>query len=118
MITAERYVEDEATEKIRSIYDRGAWWYAFREWLPERLAFRRWRRQLWSLVPDGAVLEVGVGTGKNFPHYREGHQVTAIDFSPKMLRKAEIVAERERLPVALRLMDAQALEFDDEAFDR
>jgi ubiquinone/menaquinone biosynthesis C-methylase UbiE len=117
MTIAERQVADRATERIRRIYDRGAWWYDIREWLPERLAFRRWRRELWSLVPLGSVLEVGVGTGKNFPHYREGHQVTAIDFSPKMLRKAEIVAGRERLPVALRLMDAQALEFDDDSFD-
>src|SRR3972149_11335441 len=117
MITAERYVEDEATEKIRSIYDRGAWWYAFREWLPEALAFRRWRRELWSLVPEGAVLEVGVGTGKNFPYYREGHQVTAIDFSPKMLRRAKTLAQREELPVALRLMDAPALEFGAESLD-
>ena len=117
MITAERYVEGQATEKIRRIYDRGAWWYDFREWLPERLAFRRWRRELWSLVPDGAVLEVGVGTGKNFPYYREGHQITAIDFSPKMLRRAETLAERERLPVALKLMDTQALEFEDGSLD-
>jgi len=117
MKTAEAYAPDRATDCIRRIYDRGAWWYDIREWLPERLAFRRWRRELWSLVPLGSVLEVGVGTGKNFPYYREGHQVTAIDFSPKMLRKAEIVAERERRPVALKLMDAQALEFDDESFD-
>ena len=117
MITAERYVEYEATERIRRIYDRGAWWYDIREWLPERLAFRCWRRELWSLVPQGSLLEVGVGTGKNFPYYREGHQVTAIDFSPKMLRRAETLAQREELPVALRLMDAQALEFDDESFD-
>jgi len=117
MITAERYVEYEATERIRRIYDRGAWWYDIREWLPERLAFRCWRAEMWGLVPDGIVLEVGVGTGRNFPYYREGHQVTAIDFSPKMLRRAETLAQREELPVALRLMDAQALEFDDESFD-
>ena len=117
MKTAEAYAPDRATERIRSVYDRGAWWYDAKEWLPERLAFRRWRRELWSLVPDGAVLEVGVGTGKNFPHYREGHRVTGIDFSPKMLRRAETVAEHEDLPVTLRLMDAQALEFEDGSFD-
>lgn len=115
--TAERNVEDRATEKIRRIYDRGAWWYDAKEWLPERLAFRRWRRKLWGRVPDGAVLEVGVGTGKNFPHYGEGHQVTAVDFSPKMLRRAQTIAERDGLPVTLRLMDAQALEFEDNSFD-
>jgi len=113
----QRYVEDRATGQIRRIYDRGAWWYDFREWLPERLAFRRWRRGLWGLVPDGAVLEVGVGTGKNFPHYGEGHQVTAVDFSPKMLRRAQTLAERDGLPVTLMLMDAQALDFEDESFD-
>lgn len=117
MKTAEAYAPDRATDCIRRIYDRGAWWYDIREWLPERLAFRRWRRELWSLVPPGSVLEVGVGTGKNLPYYREGHQVTAIDFSAKMLRRAETLAARDDLPVALRLMDAQALEFGDQSFD-
>jgi ubiquinone/menaquinone biosynthesis C-methylase UbiE len=115
--TAQRRATDGKTEQARRTYDRGAWLYDLREWLPERLAFRRWRAELWRLVPEGAVLEVGVGTGKNLPHYRDEHDVTAIDFSPKMLNRARCVAERKNIPVRLELMDAQALEFSDSTFD-
>lgn len=115
--TAKRRTSDERTERARRAYDRGAWLYDLREWLPERLAFRRWRAELWGLVPDGRVLEVGVGTGKNLPFYRDGHEVTAIDFSPKMLRRAEALAERRNIPVRLELMDAQSMDLDDAAFD-
>jgi ubiquinone/menaquinone biosynthesis C-methylase UbiE len=62
-------------------------------------------------------LEVGVGTGKNFPYYRNGPQATAIDFSPRMLRRAEARAKRDGTDVTLALMDAQALDFQDSTFD-
>jgi ubiquinone/menaquinone biosynthesis C-methylase UbiE len=117
MTTVQKEETPERTERARRTYDRGAWLYDLREWLPERLAFRRWRRELWKLVSEGAVLEVGVGTGKNLAHYRDGHHVTAIDFSPKMLRRARRLAERRSIPVRLELMDAQALEFGDSTFD-
>jgi ubiquinone/menaquinone biosynthesis C-methylase UbiE len=104
-------------EQVRRTYDRGAWWYDAKEWLPERLAFRAWRRRLWSEVPDGAVLEIGVGTGRNLDHYRPGLTMTAIDFSPKMLKRPEARARRLGLDVDLRLMDAQAMNFPDAAFD-
>jgi ubiquinone/menaquinone biosynthesis C-methylase UbiE len=115
--TVERQTINDETKRARRAYDRGAWLYDLREWLPERLAFGRWRRDLWTLVPDGEVLEVEVGTGKNLPYYRDGHHVTAIDFSPKMLRKAQALAERMNIPVRLKLMDAQALELADASFD-
>jgi phosphatidylethanolamine/phosphatidyl-N-methylethanolamine N-methyltransferase len=115
--TAEGLAVDKATERIRRTYDRAALWYDLQEWLPERLAFRRWRRQLWTLVPDGRVLEVGVGTGRNFPCYHDGLEVTAIDLSPRMLRRAETRAKRDGINLSLALMDAQALDFQDSTFD-
>ena len=105
------------TERVRGIYNRVALWFDLEEWLPERLAFRRWRRPLWELVPAGDVLEVGVGTGRNLPFYRPDMHVTAIDFSPRMLRRAEARAKRDGVPVTLALMDVQTLEFQDAAFD-
>jgi ubiquinone/menaquinone biosynthesis C-methylase UbiE len=105
------------TERTRRAYDRSARWYDIQEWLPERLAFRRWRRRLWDLVPGGEVLEVGVGTGRNFPNYKEKMHVTAIDLSPKMLRRAEARAKRDGVPVSLLTMDAQALDFPEAQFD-
>jgi ubiquinone/menaquinone biosynthesis C-methylase UbiE len=69
------------------------------------------------MVPNGRVLEVGVGTGKNLRYYREGHAVTAIDFSPKMIERASKNAERWAVKADLLLMDAQALDFPDSQFD-
>jgi ubiquinone/menaquinone biosynthesis C-methylase UbiE len=117
MTTATSDRTEPVTERTRRTYDRVATWYDVQEWLPERLAFRKWRPQLWDLVPDGAVLEIGVGTGKNLRYYREGHSVTAIDFSPKMLERAHRNADRLGIKATLQLMDAQALEFPHFTFD-
>ncbi len=105
------------TERTRRAYDRSALWYDIEEWLPEKLAFRNWRKRLWKLVPGGEVLEVGVGTGRNLPYHGKNMHVTAIDLSPKMLRRAEARAKRDDIPVSLLTMDAQALDFPDAQFD-
>ncbi len=117
MTTATRQRTEPVTERTRRTYDRVARWYDLQEWLPERLAFRKWRSELWSLVPDGRVLEVGVGTGRNLRYYSEGMAVTAIDLSPKMLARATALARKEGVAVDLEVMDAQALEFQDSSFD-
>lgn len=117
MTTAIKLEPDRATERARRAYDRASRWYDFQEWLPERLAFRKWRRRLWDLVPDGSVLEVGVGTGKNLRYYGPGQEVTAIDLSPKMLEKARRNSARWGVTADLRLMDAQALDCPDATFD-
>lgn len=104
------------TKVARRRYDRGARTYDLREGLME-LLFRGWRRKLWAMVPAGQVLEIGVGTGKNMPYYPPGAAVAAIDFSPKMLERAEHRARRLGAPVSLHLMDAQALGFPDASFD-
>jgi phosphatidylethanolamine/phosphatidyl-N-methylethanolamine N-methyltransferase len=72
-----------------------------------------------NALPDGRVLEVGVGTGIALPLYKPGHRVTGIDLSPDMLRIAERrVRDRGLLNVeAIREMDAANLAFQDGAFD-
>src|ERR1700720_1185676 len=67
----------------------------------------------------GRVLEVGVGTGISLPHYSRDLKICGIDISEPMLRKAhERVAEHELSNVeALRVMDAEHLEFPDASFD-
>ncbi|GMR02447.1 MAG: hypothetical protein BMS9Abin20_0783 [Acidimicrobiia bacterium] len=75
------------------------------------------RRQQLIETANGAVLEVGVGTGKNLPHYRGDIEVTGIDVSSRMLAKAR---DRARsLPVHAELIEAdvQELPFDDDTFD-
>jgi len=106
---------ETATTKAR--YDRIAPIYDLMEWFIEYLAFQDWRRELWSHVPAGRILEVGVGTGKNMPFYPEGAQVTAIDLSERMLSRAQGRADEMNIKVDLRNMDVQNLEFPDDAFD-
>ena len=68
---------------------------------------------------EGRVLEVGVGTGISLPHYKRSLQVTAIDLSPQMLKRArERVAKEDIGHVeAVLEMDAGAMSFPDDSFD-
>lgn len=106
---------DTAATKAR--YDRLAPIYDAMEWFVERSAFDGWRAHLWSRMPAGRVLEVGVGTGKNMPYYPARAQVTAIDLSEGMLRRARRRAESLGIDVDLRQMDVQELLFSDNTFD-
>ena len=67
----------------------------------------------------GRVLEVGVGTGLSLPLYGPGLEVTGIDFSQDMLRKAKKKVATMNLTNVreLRQMDARALDFPDNHFD-
>ena len=51
---------DGQTRLVRTRYDRIAPLYDVLEWPMERSA-RHWRRQLWSRVTGGRILELGVG---------------------------------------------------------
>jgi ubiquinone/menaquinone biosynthesis C-methylase UbiE len=53
----------------------------------ELAGLARLRRRMVSEA-FGAVLEVGAGTGVNFPHYRQGTRVYALDESREMLATA------------------------------
>jgi ubiquinone/menaquinone biosynthesis C-methylase UbiE len=88
------------------------------EALVERLVMRRWRRRQWSRVSGSRVLEVGVGTGKNFPYHPPDVRVAAVDFSPGMLGRAAEKARKRGLAVSLALMDAQSLAAPDASFDQ
>ena len=70
-------------------------------------------------LPGARVLEVGVGTGLALPLYRRDLRVTGIDLSREMLEKAaERVASERLLNVdGLLEMDAEAMAFQDGAFD-
>jgi phosphatidylethanolamine/phosphatidyl-N-methylethanolamine N-methyltransferase len=69
--------------------------------------------------PGQRILEVGVGTGLSLPHFRPDSHVTGIDVSAEMLAKAEARVQQQNLAHvdALRLMDAENLEFADNSFD-
>jgi ubiquinone/menaquinone biosynthesis C-methylase UbiE len=104
-------------EDIRRRYDRLAPWFDSLEGFLEGLVFRRLRKKLWAQAQGEHILEVGVGTGKNLLFYPKEARMTAIDFSPKMLKQAERKRERKQLVVDLSLMDVQSLCYADNSFD-
>lgn len=67
---------------------------------------------------EGDVLEIGFGTGLNFPHYPVSvSSVTGVDPSRGMLARARSRALASRLPITLMLNDAEELPFDERSFD-
>lgn len=71
-----------------------------------------------DIKPGDHVLEVGVGTGLSFAEYPEGVHITGIDVSPEMIEVArERVESLQMKNVTLAEMDAEAMDFADEAFD-
>ena len=113
----EKTKESKSTEGTRKTYNRIALIYDLMESLVERSHFSKWREILWSKVEGNKILEVGVGTGKNFPYYPENLEITAIDFSERMLTRAKRKAEELGIKVCLEQMDVQNLLFEDNSFD-
>jgi len=110
-------IDAKATEATRRRYNRNAPLYDLMEGLVESSSFQKWRPLLWERVEGKRILEIGVGTGKNFPFYPTEAKVTAIDLSDRMLARARALAERDGVSVDLKQMDVQQLEFANGSFD-
>ena len=75
-------------------------------------------RQL-GLEPNDVTLEVGIGTGLNLPLYPPAARLIGIDLSQEMLDKAVERVQTLAMPnVTLKFMDATALDFGDNEFDK
>lgn len=104
------------TGKIRKRYNRAALFYDLIEGPMEMMALKKWRIEVMKEL-TGKVLEVGVGTGKNVEYYPDGIDITAIDFSEKMIEKAITKAEIIKKKVQFYIMDAEQMNFQDNSFD-
>ncbi len=67
----------------------------------------------------GRVLEVGAGTGANFPYYEAGDAktVVATEPDPYMMARARKKLEQLRIPIELQRAPAEGLPFTDGSFD-
>jgi ubiquinone/menaquinone biosynthesis C-methylase UbiE len=105
-------------EKTRSaaLYDRVASRYD-RALAPlEKRFLRRLRSQALSLLPaNSRILEVGAGTGLNFPFYPPGARGVASELSCEMIKLAR--AKEHPRGVTLVQASAERLPFQDESFD-
>jgi ubiquinone/menaquinone biosynthesis C-methylase UbiE len=104
------------TERVRRIQDKEAPRYDRQMGFFERILFADGREWACSQV-RGEVLEIAVGTGRNLPFYASGVDLTGIELSPEMLAIGLKRAEELGRDIALRIGDAQQLEFADESFD-
>ena len=72
-----------------------------------------------GLSPTDSVLEIGIGTGLNLPLYPPSVKLTGIDLSSEMLDKAVERVQTLTMPdVTLKVMDATAMDFGDNEFDK
>lgn len=104
-----------ATAATRARYNRIAPVYDLIETLSEK-SFKPLREKLW-LRAQGEILEVGVGTGKNFSYHPRNAHVIGIDLADQMLTRARERARELDVPVELREGDVQQLAFASNTFD-
>lgn len=108
--------KEDPTAKARRVWEKMAPRYDKDIALWERVLFPGGREWVCSRA-TGEVLEVAVGTGRNFPFYPSGTTVTGVELSPAMLAIAGRRATELGMEVDLRQADAQTLPFDDASFD-
>lgn len=104
------------TERARRYYDEIAGTYDRFIGIPEKLLFGGGREWVCAQAL-GDVLEIAVGTGRNFPYYPADVRLTGVDVSPAMLDVARRRAGELAHGVDLRVGDAQALDLPDARFD-
>ena len=66
---------------------------------------------------SGRVLEVGIGTGHNLPHYRAADTITGLDPAAEMTERASLRAAQMQTPVNILQVSGEAIPADDASFD-
>ncbi|BCU82459.1 SAM-dependent methyltransferase [Polycladomyces abyssicola] len=94
-------------------FDKQARWYEKRR---IQQAQKEWRQKLLYFA-RGNVLEVAVGAGANFSFYPPGVRITAVDFSPEMLKRARNAADEYGIEVEFIQSDVETLTFPPDSFD-
>jgi phosphatidylethanolamine/phosphatidyl-N-methylethanolamine N-methyltransferase len=109
-------VDINAVQKVYRRYARGYDFYFGAMFQPGRQAIIA----RMNCHTGDRILEVGVGTGLSLSLYPRNVEVTGIDLSKDMLSRARARTMRDRLHhvAALRLMDAEHMQFADDSFDR
>ncbi len=103
-------VEDLPTE----VYGVVAKVYDLIDWYWESTRYRHIRPKVWAQA-KGKVLDAGVGTGRNIPHYQG--DVYAIDNSGSMLKRAKQRAKKHKKKIHFSNQDVTNLGFPDNYFD-
>ena len=97
----------EENLSLRAKYNITAMFYDILDYPWERI-YREWRPLLLGDL-RGKVLEAGVGTGRNFQFYHESVELTGVDLSDVMLRKAARKAKKANCKIELLHDDASSM---------
>ncbi|MGQ0668239.1 MAG: class I SAM-dependent methyltransferase [Actinomycetota bacterium] len=104
----------EGSDKGHRVF---AWFYAHLSPGAERRGAAEHRRKLLSRA-EGVVVEIGAGTGLNFPHYPAGvTEVLATEPDPHMLKRLRAAAAESRVPVRVVEAGAESLPLPDGSAD-
>ncbi|MCM3567620.1 class I SAM-dependent methyltransferase [Neobacillus mesonae] len=91
-------------------------WYDFFMNPLEKRKFKQIRNEL-LLKAAGNVLEIGSGTGVNFPFYQNADKVTAIEPSGDMIEHSLPRKMQAVVPIEVIQANAEKLPFEDNTFD-
>lgn len=96
----------------------GRLWAAAYDWVQERAErVEGPHRDRLVAAARGEVLEVGAGTGLNFPRYRAASRVVAVEPDEAMRERAMRRVPRATVPLQVIPGTGEALEFPDDSFD-
>ena len=101
----------EENLSLRAKYNITAMLYDILDYPWERI-YREWRPWLLGNL-RGKVLEAGVGTGRNFAHYHQSVELTGVDLSDVMLRKAARKVKKANCKIELLHDDASIMRLVD-----
>ncbi len=89
----------------------------FYDCLVDKPVWSKYRREQLARV-DGEILEIGVGTGLNLPHYPDRiRKITTVDPNPGMNKRLQRRIEQSGVRVDKRVLGSEALPFNEDAFD-
>jgi len=87
------------------------------EWIMGGTGFQRLRSEVLQSA-RGEVLEIGLGTGLNLPHYPTGvSRLRAVDPAPLLPDRVATRCESSSFPVEITHLSAERLPYDDSVFD-
>ncbi|TMN23371.1 class I SAM-dependent methyltransferase [Lentibacillus cibarius] len=97
----------------------GNWFPRWYDTLMKPLEHKRFRAIRSQLVQQatGKVLEIGSGTGANFPYYRNAVSVDAIEPNPIMREKSYTNWAQSTAPIHVWSASAEQLPFEDDTFE-
>jgi ubiquinone/menaquinone biosynthesis C-methylase UbiE len=89
----------------------------FYDYLMDKPFWAKHRQEQLASV-EGEILEIGVGTGLNLPHYPEHIQkIVTVDPNPGMNKKLQRRIDQTGIEVDKQIISSESLPFDEGAFD-